>query len=1156
MAFARCGSSVTPKVSGTFTISQLGSWIVEAADPVDTPTNIPRITASLSAFEGSVGYSFDTLEQDPPPEPQHTGWWVQIIGSAGVPGKADATGTSNVAYGIIDASGGSPFLEELTVPSETQSYDAEITKGPIYPYKNRGSGLQPVDLDNPCHPQHLWVAYAWGTKGASGTDTYNVVADSELSDNTSDGATLTATVTYTDGVPDEGSGTSDLGWVTVTITCGPTSTEQDSITGEVASWTNLKYTVGAEWRTLDLTGFSETSNGVTVTGGSGSLTMSITDASSIPGGGVSFDAEVAVPVIVVYDLVGYDWDTEYSGMEFTIASDDGLSTKDVETSYSATVTYTNNDWDSLSQRIWSVSPSVASAWATTAGEIVDPSDASCTIEERDLTDTTTDLLWDGWELRRKPSVSVQAPDGAIPSNWVADDPNALHVTNSGLTTEIVVEPSATSNSVRRTLLEDLLSYRLTVAGMNAIGLPTAYQKTLHTAGDDVWCWENYAFLKLSVSCTEAQTLTIRLQNSTITFTDDHKTGSERITNLYSSLSVSTAEHSWEFSVSGTGATEEVFIDLTVPSDPRLAHVDWIEIDGFTGEDAAFTFTIEDIELQAYNPTTTAESGHTDLTVVFTRPDSAGLPVHYVSGTLTADGSRAVQIPDDTLTLFSQFGLRSLSYIRGRVSGDIGDALFNLSYWWGLMENQEGFECSGTVAPTSNGQADYDASFVDSDGNDMLGGNMLTADVREMFDQTIDTSASVWTEVPCGVRCGTVFLASGIPIACRVRKHIRASEHGTLRRGGGRVGSGQTVTLWEYDGASWTQVGTTTSDAWSRYSFSTGGREADHTLRAIAGSTAPTDGSLQGYNELRRWRIVTALGGPDMCRDLVGRRWYVMNGSSGTVQVYSRDTDTSAAEYRGSPFGSLYLSQAIEVRDDGAILVGATDGTGTALSEARQFVDAETDGTLSWQALSVAAPAIGEECEDFCRDLFGRRWAVTTAENGIVRVWHQDLDTGAWIFSGAPFGLSYYRGRAICVLDDGRILAAADALGATKIAVGYVFAEADVSAELTWEIVATVQPLGNDLQLCAFDHRNGLTACAGYFEGVIYVEQSTDGGQTQQRLDNGEGAPVYRVEVCAANEVRAPIALRDDGTMEVSPTVAGVMATYVGDVYNGFTNVTA
>lgn len=845
MGFARrSGSSTTVTASGTLTLSQLdigwggsykpATWWGSCSGPGYGKGSI-RVDGMLGSSPGSNLY-----------------YYARSQAGGGIDADIDEVEIAH-AWTILNPT--PPPIAKTVWGScaSDYSFDYQAELGPLYVYTMKGYGLQKLvnpSLTSPTHPNHGWIADAWGTcaqSPAENSDTYTSLTTMGGASYETDPAAMQAGVDFDDdGVPIGGTGTSDLPPLLVTLGL---LKPNGSVSGLVAEWTNLTYNgVAVDMPTLTC----YDANGIRVEASGDTLSLYVDDWTSVPSGGASYTVTVYPWTGVEYGLLCYDFNTTYTGAEFSIPATDGSGGREaVANGYSDTVYYHKTSIDSPARsRLWMVAVNLDSDWLEEAGEDVDPSDAACTIEGTDLTGSDS---WSGFSVRRDPEISLQCPadaGGTLPSAWAADDALKLVVTQTGTDTEVEVQTTASGNYITRTL----------------VGTHPDAKTTKHAVGDDVRCVENYSHLRVDFTSDEPQTLTLTLTQAG-------------------------TDYSWSVPVAGTGSPESVYLDLMLNGNPRLYDLRTLKLSGFTGASAAFDFVLHDLVAVAYNPTDAAEDGgRFDTKVVFPRVSKSAVPIHSVAATFTADGSRAIQLPATEACLFTEGGMEFINAT---------PAMRTLAALWDELDAQEGIHCSGSTAPTVNGQSAYDAAFVDADDNDMLGGYMMAGDLKEQFDRALSTHASTYTTIPCAVRVGRVYLAAGHVTPVTVLKHIRGSIHGPLTNGGVRAGDGQTVTLWEWDGASWTKVGTTTTDDWSRFRFATGGRETDCLLRAIAGTNAPTGGGTQGYNELRRW--IAEIIPPSARRVDMTRQW-----GDGTVWlVWDRWDPSEDVMGKRSPDGGYH-----------------------------------------------------------------------------------------------------------------------------------------------------------------------------------------------------------------------------------------------------------
>jgi hypothetical protein len=226
-----------------------------------------------------------------------------------------------VGTGGIQDMGGGQYQWVRSVGASSYKTEWQSSLGPIYPYKMRGYGLQKLvneDLDNPLHPDDGWLAHAWGTQGSiANLDTYTKAVSMGPSSYSTYGHVMVADIDMdSNGIPIGGTGTTDLPHLTVTV--GMSTTPDLACSGKVVVGTDLLFNCGGDDLAIDLSSLDTTVSGVRVTGGAGSLALAIVDYSAVPATGVSVSVVIYPPTAPQYDLQGYNWSVEYSGMEFSI----------------------------------------------------------------------------------------------------------------------------------------------------------------------------------------------------------------------------------------------------------------------------------------------------------------------------------------------------------------------------------------------------------------------------------------------------------------------------------------------------------------------------------------------------------------------------------------------------------------------------------------------------------------------------------------------------------------------------------------------------------------------------------------------------------------------------------------------------------------------
>jgi len=541
---------------------------------------------------------------------------------------------------------------------------------------------------------------------------------------------------------------------------------------------------------------------------------------------------------------------------------------------------------------------VNAAWAAANYENVDPTDLPCTIEESGL-GCDPEVEWEGFAVRRSAAVGVQKPAdaSALPSLW-----NPLvdtRVEQGTIITEVYIQPGATAASVRRTLLEDYFRLYITSTGIATYGLPGAYRNLKHQAESDVWNWENYKFLELSYTSGHAQRIWLTVEYWANTVTDSHVTGGERVTDFLNenpSRTLQSVAFAIDIIQTEPSQIATAYIDLAMPDLPELRHVYRLTLSGFENEtESEWLFCIVDLRLVQRNPTSGAETGLTDAKITFARPDG-GLPISYTGFTATAEGDRCCRPPDQIHTLCGEAGLDFCERLTGSGSGTILDFMRTLPEWFTELNRQEGFSVSGagdSPMPCQFGHSTYDAAFVDADGNDMLGGTLYTGDVQEQIDTVIGTDPTVLPVLP---RVGTVYLAAGTPITCKVIKRVHGSAHGLMHSGGVRAGPDETVALWEQNTG---LITTCLTDDWSRWAFK--GKPGVRELLALGISTsedAEPATWVQIYNELRVWAQAIPGGCPRVALAYCKQSGHAMVLRSDGTQIYSKETLDNGVTWNG------------------------------------------------------------------------------------------------------------------------------------------------------------------------------------------------------------------------------------------------------------------
>ena len=961
MAFAKTSLSRSGGVSGTLTC-----YIQQ-----DTGHASGVHTAGLSGPGGALTYEMRTYEYDyspnpPPPWPDfELRMYATAVASGGGGASAEETLTGLWVYNNLPP----PDTGYEWTGNASEDYAGVTSLNALNLYKavDRTALLPEYDNgpDDATHPNHGATYYGWGCTDG---DTFNTSADSGVTgaSDSDTGNTLTPTA-----------GTWD--YPSMSIALGVSTTPGYDVAGLIAEWSGVMY-LGA---VVDFSGIDTTVNGLRILGGNGTLKLYVIDRSLVPVGGHSFSYTKYADITVPFDLQGFSWRDAYA-MLFSIPSPDlggvydyaydpyGTGEYVVTSPFIATITYEANSWDATKQRPRPIICSVYSVWAEENNENVTPPDLVCTIEESDLT-CDPDNTFAGWRIKRTASLSVQLPADApsgLPSAWTGAA--GVTVAQGAKTSTLTVAAGSTNGSVNRALEEDYFSnYIDTYPGtwIATYGLQPSYQWTKHQPGSDVWCWENYKYLKLTYTATADQELTLMLNYRVVTITDDHMTGSERVTNFSAGTVPLTA--SWTFTATA-GTNAYVVIDLTYPDSPWLRHVDEITISGFanaTGYDT--TFDLEDIELVRFNPTLLTFAGHTRHKIAFPRVDAAsGLPVSYVGFTAVTEGERCLRIPDGALNLSGERGLDFCDYLRGRATGTILDHMWTLPNWADTLARQEGWEVENIDSDPRPWDppdgydvgAAYAAAYVDAADKDMLGGIRVGDCAESFFGDELLAIGEAYDDVPIRPRVAALYPPSGTPIECRVRKHLDGNRLALARDGADeRIGTGIAANLLE---CGTTFADDTATDDWSLVEFSGGARENIGGAIAVSGGSPTACGDL--YNEVALWEDAaggTLLWDPFLTIDPAGIKWRVAVAAEpltqGVVHCHSMDAQDGAPWVATTtrPFGAdaLYERPSVAVYDDGAILVAATNVT-----VGNMVLSLSRDRGVTWEVQTLADLGTGLE----------------------------------------------------------------------------------------------------------------------------------------------------------------------------------------------------
>ena len=763
--------------------------------------------------------------------------------------------------------------QELTLDEEALHTTCSMSF-PVRLWKMRDASQKPESLANPCHPLHLAMHYKWKTDPDAQV-TYDCGFGSASFDISYEGADLPAfspvlTLKRTPYFP---------------------------VSGFAVSITGAKLLD----RSISFDGYQASGNGCAAAGDGDGMWLEVVNWAQVPlSPPTSFTAGVYAPVIVDFDLHGQDWSAS-KALRFRIprnTPDSGGRTFDVVAApFHEEREYWAKTWGGPWLRPFDLALSLDPDWMTEEDENVDPPDLACTFEESDLT-VEADYEWPHFKARRTPGLSVQVPPDApsIPSPWVPQ--SGLTVEQVGKTTRATVHPGATAGSLVRTLREDYFRAYLTPDGLGTYGLPGAYRYLKHQPGSDIWNWENYQFVRLEYESERPAVLALTVDYSAVTVHDNHLTGQVRVDEF--SVDRERLQVSYLLPIRATEPPEvaQLVIDLGVPDDLKLQHVDALTLSGFVNPHASadpWLFRLHELEIRRYNPITDYGVGHTACTVTFNRPGEAegelGLPLSYTGFTATAEGGRCCRPPDQIRTRCDEEGLDFVEQLTGSGSGLCLDFMRPLPQWYTELARQEGWEVDnqGQALP---GHAAYDGAFVDGEQNDMLGGTLYTGDVAEVLDRPVVAGVDPenWTALLVRPRVGRLHLPAGYSMPCQVRKIIHGGLHGRVGVDGFRAGPGMGVALWEITpsgGRPNRLIETVSTDDWGHFASTRGCRELQDPPRDFAAAVATSPSGLSAsapvINTLRRWfEAIGVEDGLDTARISDGDRLTLVYGSQGNI----------------------------------------------------------------------------------------------------------------------------------------------------------------------------------------------------------------------------------------------------------------------------------
>lgn len=828
---AKTGETKTVTLSGSFVLNDIAAWLAE--QDVDIG---PVLAAEADLAGCGVALSVDVRHEDEEGNPSETMTRVYaLLDIVANPTEDPEVGSIQEAFlvGVGVLSDITELWEWTWNDSGSPVIEYSIVITPFLRTKVRvvNSDRIPVEPDgpsSPCHAVHFDEVDAW------------------VSDETTECTVTAGGFDLTR--PFEWEESPELPAATVAAGCAvPTVTPASWPSGAVVTHGITEFTALADPDAFEMPGEvtalhgMETSFGTAY--GTGNNLVVTLDGDPVTSS-LAAQGTRQADKYGTFDLIVRNWAETYSGAELTLpVAPDGSPTEDVGSPYSAQRVYKEADWWEYARPEY-IRPLVASAWAATADEDVDPDDLECELEESGL-DADPSPTYDCavLKIRREPAVSVHHPaDVTTPaSSWSLD-----------------------GTTLSRTLIDNypwLLSKDID-EGYDAVGPPQNYEWLRHwsdadatalgTYVTDVTNWANFGFLKLTYTSDAAMTLALSVVNRTYTITDQHVTGGARKSGF--SWSTADAAHDLGSVPIVVGASQVVYIDLQRGSDRLLQHVLNVTFEGVTGG----TLTIVDLELVAYNPATEVEGvGRLDLLASYRRVDPASeLPLDYVGYRGTAEGARAIVAPDETEDRTGEAGLRCVERLTGDGTGEILDHLVELDAVATNLAHQEGIVVDGfgdSPPPWEAGAAAFDAAFEDAD-SDLQLGTLYASDVAEVYDGELGTHSSTLTAVIVRPRVGRLRWAAGRDNQIVVRKVLRGNLHGLVRDGSGNRAADQPMTLWEVDAVDRTPVSAAAqvTDDWGRYRFGGlgGFREERYGLARSTADGEPSASSLAGWYQVR------------------------------------------------------------------------------------------------------------------------------------------------------------------------------------------------------------------------------------------------------------------------------------------------------------------
>lgn len=284
--------------------------------------------------------------------------------------------------------------------------------------------------------------------------------------------------------------------------------------------------------------------------------------------------------------------TKFGGVDAgaSVVNADG----DVHTTpYSELLTWTDTSWDGGDNRSGTRSMAIQAAWAAAQNPAL-PSDDRSLLANLNPPRGGGDYL--PVTVTVAPEIDVQRPDGGRPSDWVSDDTNKLTVTEGSAATTF--DAAQSGAYAERTFAHDW-KHRV---GLFGTGDPlfaiTAYERTRHRAGEDIWGWSTYAFLRVRVTVPKDTALILTVKGTTLEVSDPHETS---LPARIAGYSATGTEWTKTYALFAREGTRDYDLDLLFPNEgPRPFYPDRIDSLKLAGFQVG-SYTLHEVKLIAKGP---------------------------------------------------------------------------------------------------------------------------------------------------------------------------------------------------------------------------------------------------------------------------------------------------------------------------------------------------------------------------------------------------------------------------------------------------------------------------------------------------------------------------------------------------------------------------